>query len=457
MGLVSSDHRRRRWFRWVGVVFGGGSLVAAGMLFLPGSAHAATISSDRSRIAQLERSISSEGLTLQKLVVETNAAQQTLDGLQAKLAADRAKLAADRRAEAAATTELRQTLLDIYMSGGPASGAASLVAMFDAKSVTTAMEVAEYGRLASNHLDTVLTTWRRDQELTSAAAAQTKGDVKATSRQLATLVADRQAADNALAAQQAALAKVKNNLHALLVAQQQLAAEAALIHERNLQAKLAAEQAAQAAAARAAAAKASSGGGSSAGGGSGGGSGSGGGGSGGGGGGGGGAPAPPSSPSGYANPLRAVNALYPERIDQGVDYSGYGPIYAIGDGVVLNTVNSGWPGGTFITYRLTNGPAAGLVVYAAEDIVPAVSVGETVTPNTVIGTVYEGPDGIETGWSASDGLGYTMAYEYNQFNGSNSTAFGANFSALLQSLGAPGGVLQNNPPTGSLPAGWPEW
>jgi hypothetical protein len=167
-------------------------------------------------------------------------------------------------------------------------------------------------------------------------------------------------------------------------------------------------------------------------------------------------PAPP-PPSGYANPLRSLAALYPERIDQGVDYSALGDIYPIGNGVVLNTVNGGWPNGTFITYQLQDGPAAGLIVYAAEDIQPLVQVGQEVTPSTPLGVVFEGGSGIETGWAAPPGNGYTMAAEAGQFDGSNSTAFGANFSQLLVSLGAPGGILQNNPPTGSLPAGWPTW
>ena len=100
---------------------------------------------------------------------------------------------------------------------------------------------------------------------------------------------------------------------------------------------------------------------------------------------------------------------------------------------MLSTVNGGWPGGTYITYRLSDGPAAGLVVYAAEDIEPLVQAGESVTPNTVLGTVYEGPDGIETGW-ADNGTGDTMARDASQFYGWNSTAFGANFSELLVSL-----------------------
>ena len=149
-------------------------------------------------------------------------------------------------------------------------------------------------------------------------------------------------------------------------------------------------------------------------------------------------------------------ALSSERIDQGVDYTGFGPIYAIGDGVVLGTVGPGWPGGTFIAYRLTDGPASGLVVYVAEDIEPSVQVGDTVSSNTVLGHMYAGPSGIETGWADGSRLPDTMARTYGQFNGANSTAFGDNFSQFLQSLGAPGGV-EIPPPAGALPAGWPSW
>ncbi len=165
---------------------------------------------------------------------------------------------------------------------------------------------------------------------------------------------------------------------------------------------------------------------------------------------------PPADSGVYANPLRAIRSLARERIDQGVDYRGYGPIYAIGTGVVLSTYNGGWPGGTYITYRLTQGPAAGLAVYAAEDIKPLVQVGQTVTSSTIIGTVYEGFDGIETGWADPNESGETMARYAGQFGGSNSTMYGYNFSQLLRSLDAPQGVLQNQP-TGTLPSQWPTW
>ena len=86
----------------------------------------------------------------------------------------------------------------------------------------------------------------------------------------------------------------------------------------------------------------------------------------------------------YLNPLRNVSGLVPERIDQGVDFSGSGPVYALGNAVVLaaNGADGGWPGGGWITYQLTDGPDAGLVVYLAEDVTPTVVTGQHVSPST---------------------------------------------------------------------------
>jgi hypothetical protein len=110
-----------------------------------------------------------------------------------------------------------------------------------------------------------------------------------------------------------------------------------------------------------------------------------------------------------------------------------------------------------IAYQLSDGPANGLVVYAAEDIIPLVQIGDTVTAGSVLGVMFPGPDGIETGWGDTSTIGNTLARTYRQFDGANTTAFGNNFSEFLQSLGAPGGVPQNTPPTGALPRGWPRW
>jgi hypothetical protein len=164
---------------------------------------------------------------------------------------------------------------------------------------------------------------------------------------------------------------------------------------------------------------------------------------------------------GYRNPLRAVSGLTPDRVDQGVDYGGSGPIYAVGDGLVLNTTNRGWPGGAFITYQLVDGPARGRIVYVAENVIPRVRVGQWVGASTVLGTLVNSYPYLETGWAAPPGNGDTAAAVAGQWTASASahswpTAYGDNFSQLLASLGAPPGI-DFGPVQGSLPAGWPSW
>ncbi len=144
----------------------------------------------------------------------------------------------------------------------------------------------------------------------------------------------------------------------------------------------------------------------------------------------------------YLNPLRAVSGLYPERVDMGVDFAGAGPVYAIGAGVVTEAQgdNGGWPGGGWITYQLTDGPAVGEVVYLAENVSPAVQIGQKVTPETVIGHMYNGGDGIETGWAMPDSASSESELpESGGISGAGPfpTSIGMNFEDLLRALGVP--------------------
>jgi hypothetical protein len=166
------------------------------------------------------------------------------------------------------------------------------------------------------------------------------------------------------------------------------------------------------------------------------------------------------APGNYDNPLRGVTGLRSERVDEGVDYGGSGPIYALGDGVVTSTTGP-WPDGTFITYRLTDGPAAGKTVYVAENVTPTVSIGQTVTVNTVVGLLHNAYPDMEIGWAA-DQYGDTMAAVSGQWTaaddaGSVPTAYGLNFNELLMSLGAPSGVIEHTGQTGVVASGWPTW
>jgi murein DD-endopeptidase MepM/ murein hydrolase activator NlpD len=161
----------------------------------------------------------------------------------------------------------------------------------------------------------------------------------------------------------------------------------------------------------------------------------------------------------YRNPLRAVSGLVPERIDEGADFAGTGPVYALGDAVVTSAgENAGWPGGGWITYQLTDGPDAGLMVYLAEDVTATVQAGQHVTASTVIATMFNGGDGIETGWAQPTGA--SAESELPQAGGIGGggpfpTLIGLNFDQLLQTLGVPAAPNAGQAAYGILPANYP--
>jgi hypothetical protein len=162
----------------------------------------------------------------------------------------------------------------------------------------------------------------------------------------------------------------------------------------------------------------------------------------------------------YLNPLRAISGLQPERIDMGADFAGSGPIYPIGDAVIMSATGSstGWPGGGWITYQLTDGPAAGLVVYVAEDVQPTVSVGEKVTPTTEIANMFVGSEGIETGWAMPDSSSAESQLSVAgaiSGGGPFPTSVGVNFDELLQALGVPAAPNAGQSPFGLLPSNYP--
>jgi len=161
----------------------------------------------------------------------------------------------------------------------------------------------------------------------------------------------------------------------------------------------------------------------------------------------------------YLNPLRAVTGLQPQRVDMGADFAGSGPVYPIGDAIVTSaTTSAGWPGGGWITYQLLDGPAAGLVVFVAEDVQPTVSVGAKVTPTTVIATMSNGGAGIETGWAMADSSSAeSQLAEAGGVSGGGPfpTKVGVNFDELLQALGVPAGPNAGQSAFGLLPTKYP--
>jgi hypothetical protein len=160
----------------------------------------------------------------------------------------------------------------------------------------------------------------------------------------------------------------------------------------------------------------------------------------------------------YLNPLRATTGLQAQRVDMGVDFAGAGPVYALGNAVITNAMGNspGWPGGGWITYRLTDGPAAGLMVFLAEYVTPTVQVGQHVTSSTVIANMR---GSIETGWAMPDGSSAESQLPVAggiSGQGPFPAAVGSNFEKLLVALGVPPSPFNANAaPFGVLPSNYP--
>jgi hypothetical protein len=173
----------------------------------------------------------------------------------------------------------------------------------------------------------------------------------------------------------------------------------------------------------------------------------------------------------YVNPLRRVAHLRASRIDMGVDYSGSGPIGAIGEAKVMfaKANISGpercWgrtcapPGSGMVVYQLLDGPFAGKYVYAVENITVTVSAGQTVRPGATIAILHEGSPNLEVGWAAGDGAETLAVARRHQCAcvdpGGWSSIEGRNFDGLLTWLGAPSGYITSISPDQRMPRGWP--
>lgn len=167
-------------------------------------------------------------------------------------------------------------------------------------------------------------------------------------------------------------------------------------------------------------------------------------------------PAASVSLTGYKNPLRDIKNLTRMRIDQGVDYGGSGPVYAVGNATVIySSTSAGWPGGNFISYKLKDGAAAGKVIFFAENCDTKVKPGENITSDTVICQMNDASPHTETGWGVPEGS--SIAAAHSVYHEGDVTAYGVNFSTFMEKIGAPPGVNNGTPVVGSLPAGWPTW
>jgi hypothetical protein len=128
-------------------------------------------------------------------------------------------------------------------------------------------------------------------------------------------------------------------------------------------------------------------------------------------------------------------ALHPGRIDQGVDFSGAGPVRAVLPGTVVSVgLWPGWPGAGGVVYRTDKGN-----VFVMEDFAPSVRPGQHVQAGQVIGHATGGSSGIETGWANSSGT--RPLTPYNGAPDGTPMPGGRAFRQFLDDLASGRGVL----------------
>lgn len=119
------------------------------------------------------------------------------------------------------------------------------------------------------------------------------------------------------------------------------------------------------------------------------------------------------------------------RIDQGVDYTGKGPILAVGRAQILRVGAPGWPEGGGVLYKLLEGPLAGHSVYVYEgvDVPKYIKPGLIVHAGQPIATFRKGGS-IEIGLANEAGVPLSHAgYEEG-----DETHYGKAFKRILDQI-----------------------
>ena len=124
------------------------------------------------------------------------------------------------------------------------------------------------------------------------------------------------------------------------------------------------------------------------------------------------------------------------RIDQGVDFTGAGPILAVGDARILATGAPGWPEGGGVLYRLLDGAEAGRVIFVYEGLAATVHAGQQVSAGQQIASFVEGGS-IEMGFADENGVPLSHA-EYNE---GDETVWGKRMADFLGGLGGADAVF----------------
>jgi murein DD-endopeptidase MepM/ murein hydrolase activator NlpD len=123
------------------------------------------------------------------------------------------------------------------------------------------------------------------------------------------------------------------------------------------------------------------------------------------------------------------------RIDQGVDFTGTGPIVAVGDAEILKTGAPGWPEGGGVLYKLLSGQRAGQVIFVYEGIEATVHAGQHVTAGEQIGSFVPGGS-IEMGFADEAGV----PLSHGEYDEGDETVWGHKMAEFLNSIGGASGL-----------------
>jgi len=124
------------------------------------------------------------------------------------------------------------------------------------------------------------------------------------------------------------------------------------------------------------------------------------------------------------------------RIDQGVDFTGAGPIAAVGDAEILAVGAPGWPEGGGVLYKLLDGERAGQVIFVYEGVQATVRPGQHVSAGEQIATFVPGGS-IEMGFA--DAAGTPLSH--GEYVEGKETVWGREMASFLSDLGGASGLV----------------
>lgn len=137
----------------------------------------------------------------------------------------------------------------------------------------------------------------------------------------------------------------------------------------------------------------------------------------------------PGSSGGYVFPFGHTHGLSWGRTDQGVDFTGSGPISAIGAGRVISTGAPGWPEGGGVLYSLSGGPDRGKDVFVYEGVDAVVRAGQRIRAGQTIANFRPGGS-IETGWANAAGV----PISHGEYFEGKETSGGKQFLSFLHGI-----------------------